>query len=141
MAGRQTRAQLEAENMRLRSENDILRSSKIFDNILIIIRDLIRWGGIGFICYCVVQSIEALSGKSTYADIGLNLSSNQNILSFFATLLGIFGVGYGMQQNRLRKDVIERIEKKNAALERHIDPARSSSMLTSRGDTRVEDEI
>ena len=106
--------------MHLRAQLDILRSANRSDSIVIVIRDLIKWGGICFIVYCCYLAVDSLAGRATNAEFGFN---------------------YGKHQNNLLKDVIERIEKRNSILEKRLDPERSSSMLTPRGETRVEDDI
>ena len=141
MTGRKTRAHLESEVMHLRAQLDILRSANRSDSIVIVIRDLIKWGGICFIVYCCYLAVDSLAGRATNAEFGFNLFSNSRFVDFFALMTGTLGLSYGKHQNNLRKDVIERIEKRNSILEKRLDPERSSSMLTPRGETRVEDDI
>jgi len=75
------------------------------------------------------------------ADIGIKVLGNFSISTAVAWLLGAGGAGYGMAQNKLRKDTVERLQKRNQDLERSFDQRRSSSRLTTRGDTRPGDEV
>ena len=48
---------------------------------------------------------------------------------------------YGVLQRKLRRDAIQRLHGRVEALEKERDPSRTSSTLTSRGDTRREDRL
>jgi hypothetical protein len=56
------------------------------------------------------------------------------------TLLAVFAIGYGKYQAKLRRDDVEQLSRYKEKYEKSVDPARSSSRLTERGDTRPEDE-
>ena len=54
--------------------------------------------------------------------------------------VALIGTAYGIQQRKLRRDTVERLQTRNIELEKKIDQKRSSSKLTARGDTRPEDK-
>lgn len=145
--GKRTRAELEVENQRLRDYG-------FGTNLTKVVRDLIKYGAVVWIVYFVYASIDSLSGKTTLANIDLKakgeLSSPTEVESEDAwrycwpvlPLAGLFGIGgilYGRRQAKLRHDVIEREHQRTLELEAKLDPERTSSELTSRGDTRPED--
>jgi hypothetical protein len=44
-----------------------------------------------------------------------------------------------LKQRKLRRDVVERLSSRVPFLEKQLDPGRTSSKLTDRGDTNPED--
>ena len=86
-------------------------------------------------------SIETLSGQQTLADIGVNFLTDIKVSVAVAWSVATGGVLYGMRQRKLRRDTVERIQKRNRKLESLLDPNRSSSQLMPRGDTRPEDKL
>ena len=147
-------------NAELRAELRMHRQHGIGNNITKIIRDIIKWGAIVAIVYYGYLSIDTLSGRTTKANIDINaqgvLSLNEGsgaqgatkdaelpvcrIVILIALIFGIGGVVYGRRQAKLRKDVIERHHYLVQKAEKRIDPGRSTSQLTQRGDTRPEDD-
>lgn len=79
-----------------------------------------------------------ISGKEEEND---SACSNTTHFLFvgLAIIFGVAGIVYGRRESKLRKDTVERLQDRNCRLEREIDPKRSSSQLTPRGDTRPED--
>ncbi len=134
MARKRNKAELEAE---LR----ILKKTRFTEGTVQVLLSLIRWGAIIAISRYAYLAIEALSGKSTLADIGINFLSDIKISVTLAWIAGVGGVFYGISQRKLRKDTVERLQERIQALEAEIDPNRSTSNLTRRGDTRPEDRI
>jgi hypothetical protein len=92
-----------------------------------------------------------LSGKVTIADLGLKVDGDfVTVECKFAIItgltvggigliVGLLGAIYGRSQRKLRQDVIESKSTRIRELEALIDPSRSTSNLTVRGDTRKED--
>lgn len=145
--GKPTRAELQAENQRLRDYG-------FGSNLTKVVRDLIKYGAFVWIVYFVYASIDTLAGKTTFANIDVNakgeLSSQSEVERsdvcqywwYAVPLAGLFGVGgilYGRRQAKLRHDVIEHEHARTLELEARLDPKRTSSDLTPRGDTRPED--
>ena len=129
-----TKAQLEAELK-------FIKQSRVSERIASVLLSLIRWGGIVGTVYFGYLSIESLAGQKTSADIGVNFLANIDISVALAWAVGAGGVLYGSKQKKLRKDTIEKLQKRIKELELKSDFNRSSSELTSRGDTRLEDRI
>ena len=82
-------------------------------------------------------SVDALAGDVTVADIGVGVRilGNVKVSTILCTAVGVLGTVYGLQQRSLRKSTTERLTARIEDLERRIDPKRSTSGLTSRGDT------
>jgi len=148
---KKTRAELEAENR-------LLRTHSLGDNVSRVVHSLIKYGAYVLIAYyAIAQPIDSLSGKTTQADIKIDsatsLSVNRSdttpvgsrstnyclIFGAVSLVFGFAGIAYGWKQAKLRKDVVERIQARNQTLEKKLDPKRSTSSLTPRGDTRPED--
>jgi len=101
---------------------------------------LIRWAGVVLIARYGYLTVHDLAGQATTADIGIKLLTDVKISEALAWLLAGGGILYGRQQRKLRKDTVERLQERNRNLERTIDPKRTSSDLTPRGETRPEDD-
>lgn len=132
MAEKKSKAQLEAELK-------VLKKAKASEGIVQVLLSLIRWGAIVLIVRYGFLGIETLSGKSTFADIGVNFLTDIKISVAIAWAAGLGGIGYGYSQRKLRKDTIERLVSRIQELESDADDERTSSKLTTRGDTRPED--
>lgn len=125
----------------LETENQILRMNTVSDGVVSVINNLIKWGGLVGIFYFMSECVIALSGEVTTSNIVIKFLTDFKINSALAMALGGGGVVYGASQNALRKKTVERLQKRNQALEKLIDKKRSSSKLTPTGDTRPEDII
>lgn len=130
---KKTRAQLETE-IRL------LKSAKRSEGFVALGREMIRWGGLCFIAWCASSAIAELSGKETSASVYIDFLGTVNVSLALSWTVAIIGTAYGIQQRKLRRDTVERIQQRNIQLEKLIDPDRSSSKLTPRGETRPEDQ-
>jgi hypothetical protein len=137
-------------NAELESENKYLRKGRNAEIASSIINNAFRWGGLSFIVFYDYKSIDTLAGKFTLADIKLGASliyKNPETNSFnwwgvfgaVGFFVGIIGVFYGTVQRKIRQRYIKYRPQRYEELEKKIDPGRSSSMLTSEGDTRPED--
>ena len=131
MAKNLTRAELEAENRylrRVRTQRDVAS----------VLNSAMCWGTIAFVAYMAEQSVGLLAGKST--DATLNFLGDLNVSVTLAWTVAVSAIAYGWWQRKLRRDNIQRLEGGKAELEAVIDPRRTSSRLTPRGDTRPEDK-
>ena len=124
----------------LRAENRLLRRMRQFDGVYSVLRDLIRWAAVVFIVYWIGRTIGTLAGKVTMADIGIRFLAEVRLSEAVAGIFGVTGLGYGLTQRRLRRNTIERLQGRIQELERRLDPNRTSSQLTERGETRPEDQ-
>jgi hypothetical protein len=125
----------------LRAENCLLRQFRTAEGVTSVIRELIRWGGLILITRYLYLTVAALAGQQTTADIGINLLADLRITEAFAILFGSSGIAYALGQRKLRRDTVERLQGRIKKYERLLDPERSSSNLTARGETRPEDEV
>lgn len=132
MARKKSRGELEAEIK-------FLRSSDQAALLATITRELIRWSGLAFIVYQGQQIVATLAGETTTANIGINFVTDIRISEAVAWIFGGSGILYGLSRERLRRNTIAKISERNKQLEEIIDPKRTSSHLTERGETRPED--
>jgi hypothetical protein len=124
----------------LRGENRILRRLRATEGVAGVLITFFKWGAVAFVFYQLKETAVGLAGKLTMADIGIKVAGNLAISQALAWALGVGSAGYGIVQNKLRKDVVQRLQGRIQQLERQRDARRTSSNLTPRGDTRAEDE-
>ena len=84
--------------------------------------------------------MDALAGKTTIANIFLKAIGNLTVSQSLAYILGAGGVAYGVGERKVRQKTIQRLQDRNQELEKRIDPHRTSSELTRRGETNPKDE-
>lgn len=125
----------------LLAENRILRRQNFGVAWASVINTLIAWSGAVLIFYFAYLSVKSLAGRVTFADIGIRMFGGIKLSEAVAGLFGVGGAIYGLRQSKLRKDTIERLQSRIKTLERALDPDRSSSGLTPRGETHPRDEI
>jgi hypothetical protein len=123
----------------LRAENRILRQLRTSEGFVSVFNTLIKWGGLLGISYFAYLSIDALAGQTTAADIGIKFLADVKVSEAVAWIFGGSGIAYGLRQRKLRRDTVERVQRRVEGLEKEIDPKRSSSELTRRGETPPED--
>ena len=106
---------------------------------------LCKWVPLCIICYFIYLSIASLAGRSTLAQFSLWLTADLKTNTVFShlvtALLGAGGVTFGIRERRLKRKNIERMSSQLAEYETRLDPKRSSSRLTSKGQTRPEDAL
>jgi len=125
----------------LTAELRALRTARTYDGWVVVLQYLIRWGAIVFIARYGYFSIAALSGEVTLAEVGISFFGKVEVSVAVAWTFGLVGGIYGIRQRKLRKDTVERLQGRISELERIIDKGRSSSRITSRGNSRPEDMI
>ena len=134
-------------NAELKAELKQVKKHGVGKNLTRVILETIRWGGFVLITYFAGKytflCIDALAGKTTNADINSNLANMdlKSLASILGIIFGALGIRYGRKQSKLRKDTVESLQNRIINLEKRLDPNRSSSRLTPRGDTRQEDRI
>lgn len=126
-----SRAELAAENKSLRAANRA-------QSIAHVLNTFIRYAGLVLIARYIYLSVDSLAGKQT--DAVVSFFGNVTVSITLAWTLTISAVIWALVERRLRRDVIQRFEGRNRALEESCDPRRSSSKLTPRGGTRPEDK-
>ena len=130
---RKTNAQLQAEIQALRRS---YWTEALSANCL----QLIKWGCLGWIFWCIRLSIGDLAGRETMANIGVSVLGHLRLSDAFAILFGGGGTAYGVYQRKLRRDQIEQDHPRIERMEEREDPKRSTSGLDRRGRTRPEDQ-
>lgn len=128
MANRKTLAVLRAEIRSLRRSHWTHAAASILTTGL-------RAAAVVLVARYLYLMVLALAGDRTVADIGIRVLGDFRISAVLPMAVGIGGAFYGHRQRSLRKKTVERLASRIRELERQADPARSSSGLTSRGDT------
>ena len=91
------------------------------------------------IAYFVTDAGKVLAGQETVAEFVLEVLLPVSFRGWPRYAVIGFALGFGFWQRRLRKRAIAEMARRIVYLERLLDPNRSSSQLTSTGDTRLED--
>jgi len=124
-----------------KNELDAAVKTRRIDGVVSTIQVAIKWFSLVGIAWLFYLSIKAVAGQYTFADIGVRFIGNFKISEGLAYLFGVGGISYGYKERRLRRSTIERLAPRNAALEKALDPNRTSSKLTTKGTTSPEDSI
>lgn len=101
----------------------------------------IKYGVLVAIARYMYLSIQSLSGQVTVASIVVNLLGKLGISQWAAWVFGGGCLMYAQRQRKLRHDSNEHQGTRVSKLEERIDEKRSSSKLTTRGQTNPRDEI
>jgi len=132
----------------LEQELAFLKTRRLVDGTTALASQLIRVGGVvGAVYFGITRPIEALAGKGTAADIAVLLRAQLerdggNTWVIAASwLLTVLAVVYGWVERTLRRNTVEQLQGRIQALEKSVNPTRTSSALTPRGETRKEDRI
>lgn len=126
-------------------ENKARRNAQIISACGGAITTAIKWGAFVLIAYACRDSIATLAGKETLASFSFQgvanyIGKEASIAQWVEYVaIGVLLI-WGILERRLRKDVIQRLHGRIHELEKQIDPGRSSSRLTPRGDTRTLDK-
>jgi hypothetical protein len=129
----------QADHASSQYEVDAVVRARIYDQLFATINTLIKFSSLVLMLYFVRGMIHDLAGRYTFADIGIKFLGDFRISEALAYIFGVGGIAYGRGQRKLRKERIEDLSSKKAQLEKIIDPDRTSSRLTKRGDTNPED--
>lgn len=125
---------------KLQAENEFLRRGGFAEEIGKTVRVLLICLTSFGIVYLGGHAIEALAGKETDANILVSMIGTVEISMMLSWVFGAGGIAYGKAQQKLRKSTVERLHGRIESLEAELDPKRTSSKLTKRGDTNPEDE-
>ena len=104
--------------------------------------EVVRWAGIGYCVYRASLVLIEWSGETTVADVtvGMKASGPSGAAVVLGLLAALAGVLYGKRQAQLRRNTIRQFESRVKELETLLDERRSSSGLTTSGDTPREEE-
>lgn len=113
--------------------------------IWLMVVDRLAWVLIALFAWLIVHD---LAGHITVANIKLLARASFAgddatcpgwYLILASVMLGLGGIWFGRRERKLRKDTVEKLHQYQKLWEERIDPKRTSSLLTPRGDTRPED--
>lgn len=135
MGGRRkkTAAELRVENRALRQTHWVVAASPVARTIAVMT-------GWVLIVSEASDAVIALAGETTAADFGFRFLGNLRVSTAVAWTLAAFGLGYGSWERQVRKTKVQQMETHIHDLERGRDPGRTTSGLTSRGDSPRERE-
>lgn len=125
----------------LKAELDQLKRTRNAGGVVAVLLSAIRWGSLVAMAYLGHLSIVAMAGRMTLADIAVNFSAlgKAEVSVPIAVVTAVIAIIYGRRQRKLRKDTIENLQGRIRYLEQQLDPGRTSSSITVRGDTQEED--
>ena len=89
----------------------------------------------------VFRPIHDLAGHNTQASFGMALLADIRPSEIVSYLFGLAGWIFGLNAQRLRRNVTERLTDRIAQNELQKDPHRTSSGLTKRGKTPPENAL
>jgi hypothetical protein len=120
-----------------------------FDTRYQLWKQLVEAGKWVFLAYIFYKVIDSLAGKITLANINFKAVINPEececytqyylAIIFFALLVSWFAIAYGRREAKLRKDTVEKLAIQVQTYQSILDPNRTSSLLTSRGETSERD--
>ncbi|MCC6139971.1 MAG: hypothetical protein IT389_05060 [Nitrospira sp.] len=126
-------------------ENKARRDAQLIAAFGGAINTLIKYGAFVLIAYAVENAAAALAGKETLAafsfqGIASYVGKETSVAEWAQYAIIAALLIWGSVERKLRKDVIQRLHGRIHHLEKQIDPKRTSSQLTPRGDTREVDK-
>lgn len=132
---------------KLELELQYKRQNQIIGAVSFVFRDLLKWGFLASIFYFSYLSIQALAGKSTQANIDIDIFQGFGLYIFQSSTLHekieyvviVSLLAWGLLERKLRQDAIKRLHGRSRELESSIDSHRTSSRLTQRGTTNPGD--
>jgi hypothetical protein len=101
---------------------------------------IVMWLGIGWCAHEFAQAFIAYAGKNSLADLTLRVLANVSVVWELSFTLSGISVSLYIRERKLHRDTRERLTARITELELKIDPTRTSSHLTPRGQTRKGDE-
>jgi hypothetical protein len=141
--------------LQLEEQLRLLQSRRAGEGLAAVLNSLFRAGGaVGVTYFGVYRTAEALAGKTTWAHISVPelakvaaegghswISIAGVVLTAIPWLVMGGAVLYGLRERRLRHDTVQRLHGRIEELEKRLNPTRTSSTLTTRGETREEDRL
>jgi hypothetical protein len=124
----------EAKPTRREQEFQLRERLAKIDGTARVFHSFFKYGALVAVAYFSFLSVETLAGKTTIANVLLDLRTS------LAYVVGAGGLAYGALQRKLRRDTIQREHGRLKEYEQKLDPGRSSSQLLPSGATRPEDE-
>jgi len=101
---------------------------------------VMMWLTLGYCAHAAAQAFIAYAGQSSYADLSVRLLANVSVVWELSLTLSGISVTLYVRERRLHRNTRQRLTARITELELRIDPHRTSSQLTPRGETRKGDE-
>jgi hypothetical protein len=101
---------------------------------------IILWAGIGYCVHEIAAAFAAYAGKTSYANLAFNFASSISVVWSVTITVSGLSIHLYLRERKLHRATRERLTARITTLEKQIDPGRTSSLLTSKGLTRKEDE-
>jgi hypothetical protein len=95
---------------------------------------------IAWVAQVASEAVVAYAGKSSFADLTMRLLANVSVVWELSLTLSGISVTLYLRERRLHRDTRQRLTSRITELELRLDPNRTSSRLTARGQTRKGDE-
>ena len=104
-----------------------------------LLREVVRWTGIGYCVYRASLVLMEWSGSTTVADVAVGVKATgwSGATVLIAVVFGVGGIVYGRAEARHRRRAVARLERR---LERHEARIRSPGGIAPPGDTSPEEE-
>lgn len=115
-------------------------SHRIIEALRDVVLKAIPWAGLALVTYFFSDAVGALAGKETNANLNLLGLVKVGADRWIAYMFAGGACLYGWRQRKLRGDKVQGMSSHVRALESRLDPGRSSSSLTERGETSPTDE-
>jgi len=125
--------------LQLDFQRKITKNAIIAQTITVIVNNLIKYGSFVAISYILYLCIESLSGKTTDANLIMNIIGDVKINKWLYLLFGGGSIIYGISERNLRRKTIKRMNTRLDNLERRINPKKQSSHITPEGKTNRGD--
>jgi len=104
------------------------------------VRWLIAFGAAIAFFHYLTLIMSSLAGKTTTANVVLNMLGSLNFSSSLAWAGTVSAVAYGAGQKSLRKRTVNNLHAHIRELETRLDPNRTSSELATTGETNPKDQ-
>ena len=118
----------------------VIRLQVKLDAAARVLDSLFQWGSLLGCMYFLKDVLQAYAGQTSLADISFSLLVNEHAGVMLSLVFGGGGIAYGLKQRNLRKATVARLHRYQELYERSLDPGRTSSGLTERGDTQEIDK-
>ncbi len=123
-----------------KSEQELKLAYKRIDAFVTVAKTLIQWAALVACVFFVYKCVVALSGKETFASLGMSIFGNVKVSDGILYVLTGGSILYGLGERGLRRKTIRRLTPRSIELEKRLNPARTSSGLTKKGTTQPEDK-
>ena len=124
----------------LEAENRLLRQTASSQAWAAVVISFFKFTTISILGICAYLSIDSLAGKMTMAQVVISFLGQMTVSKSVAYILGFGGILFGVYERRLRKKTLAHLHPRVKELEKLIDPRRSTSTLTTEGETNPLDK-